>query len=515
MPEVHDAITLQVIGSALRSLCEEMGAALIRSAYSANIKERRDCSTALFDAAGRMVAQAEHIPVHLGAMPDAVAAVLKEEPRPGDTFILNDPYRGGTHLPDITLVSPLTGTGGQIFAYAASRAHHADVGGREAGSMPAASRRLEEEGVVIPPTRLVATGELDEEFLEGLLGRMRHPDERRGDLRAQLGAARLAERRLEALLARWGEAVVAEAMEDALAYGERRMRAALAVLPAGEYAAEDFLERDGEDLRVAVSVRVGEGEIAFDFTGTGPQEEGNLNCPLAVTRSACYFAVRSLTDPDIPANAGALKPVRVTAPAASLVNARPPAAVAAGNVETSQRILDTVLLALAGVLDLPAQGQGTMNNLTLGGETFSYYETVGGGAGACPETGGESGIHLGMTNTLNTPVEALELSYPLRVDRYELKDGSGGAGRYRGGDGVVRSLRLLAPARLSLLSDRRRHGPRGAAGGLAGEPGRNLVNGKEVPGKVTMDVAAGDVVTVETPGGGGYGEPGTGPDTLP
>ncbi|MHB8859335.1 MAG: hydantoinase B/oxoprolinase family protein [Thermoleophilia bacterium] len=531
-----DPITIQVIESSLRSICEEMGAALIRSAYSTNIKERRDCSTALFDAAGRMIAQAEHIPVHLGAMPDAVRAVLAERPEPGDVFILNDPYRGGTHLPDITVVSPismpLVGSGrespaagggsssaagsvadsvaGEIIAFAASRAHHADVGGSEPGSMPAASRTLEEEGVVIPPSRLVAAGVPQEEFLEGLVGRMRRPEERRGDLRAQVGAGHIAGRRLLELIERRGRAEVLAAMDAAVAYAERRMRRAIAGLPDGEFRAEDYLERDGRDLTIAVTVTVRGEEMHIDFEGTSPQEEGNLNCPMAVTRSACYFMLRAVTDPDIPANAGALAPVHITAAEGTLVNARPPAAMAAGNVETSQRIADALLLAFSQTMPLPAQGQGTMNNLTLGseqpGSQFNYYETIGGGAGACPGMTGSSGIHLGMTNTLNTPIEALEMVFPLRVERYQFRNGSGGEGVWSGGDGVVRSIKVLAPARLSLLSDRRRHAPRGAAGGSPGKPGRNLINGKEVAAKLTVSLAKGDVVTVETPGGGGYGK---------
>ncbi|MDO8736767.1 MAG: hydantoinase B/oxoprolinase family protein [Thermoleophilia bacterium] len=508
-----DPIAIQVIESSLRSICEEMGASLIRAAYSTNIKERRDCSTALFDSGGRMVAQAEHIPVHLGAMPDAVRAVMAESPLPGDIFILNDPFRGGTHLPDITIVStiavPDEASGDRIIAYAASRAHHSDVGGTEPGSMPAASTTLAEEGVVIPPTRLVAAGEPREEFLKELLSQMRRPGERLGDLRAQMGAGRIAERRLLELVGRQGLSRVTAAMDAAVAYAERRMRRAIGGLPEGNYRAEDYLERDGDDLTIAVAITVKDEEIHIDFEGTSPQESGNLNCPMPVTRSACYFVVRAVTDPDIPANAGALAPVHISAPDGSLVNALPPAAVAAGNVETSQRIVDTLLLALSKAMPLPAQGQGTMNNLTLGSEEpggeFNYYETIGGGAGACPGVDGASGIHQGMTNTLNTPVEALEMAFPLRVERYEFREGSGGIGVWRGGDGVVRSLRLRAPARLSLLADRRRHAPRGAGGGAPGLPGKNLINGEEVAGKLTVSLKAGDLVTVETPGGGGYG----------
>lgn len=536
MNQPLDPIAIQVIESSLRSICEEMGASLIRAAYSTNIKERRDCSTALFDASGRMVAQAEHIPVHLGAMPDAVRAVMAENPVPGDVFILNDPFSGGTHLPDITVVSTIAvpdedsdaaaeaeagaapslsgatpaGSGPQkIIAYAASRAHHADVGGAEPGSMPAASTTLDEEGVVIPPSRLVSAGEPRDEFLKELLTQMRRPAERLGDLRAQMGAGRIAARRLLELVERQGLTEVTTAMDAAVSYAERRMRRAISGLPEGVYRAEDYLERDGDDLTIAVTVMIRDEEIFIDFEGTSPQESGNLNCPMPVTRSACYFVVRAVTDPDIPANAGALAPVHVSAPEGSLLNARPPAAVAAGNVETSQRIVDTLLLALSKAMPLPAQGQGTMNNLTLGSEEpggeFNYYETIGGGAGACAGVDGASGIHQGMTNTLNTPVEALEMAFPLRVESYEFREGSGGNGVWRGGDGVVRSMRLLAPARLSLLADRRRHGPKGAGGGADGLPGKNLINGEEVAGKLTVSLKAGDVVTVETPGGGGYG----------
>ena len=509
-----DPITIQVLSSALSSICAEMGAALIRSSYSTNIKERHDCSTALFDAAGTMVAQAEHIPVHLGAMPDAVEAVLAEQPQPGDVFILNDPFRGGTHLPDITLVSPILVEGG-IIAYAASRAHHSDVGGSEPGSMPAESQTLAEEGVVIPPTRLVSGGETQQGFLDDFLGRVRRPRERLGDLRAQLGAAHVAQTRLTELAGRQGIDQLTAAMTAAVAYSERRMRAAIAALPPGRYQAEDYLERDGEDLAIRVAVEIAGELITIDFTGTAPQEDGNLNCPMAVTRSACFFVLRALTDPDIPPNAGAMTPVTVNAPAGCLVNALAPAAVAGGNVEASQRIADAVALALSRAVTLPAQGQATMNNLTLGSDEYNYYETIGGGGGACEGHGGASGIHVGTTNTLNTPVEALEMSFPLRVERYEFRTGSGGAGRHRGGEGVVRSIRLLKPARMSLLTDRRRHGPRGAAGGQPGQPGRNLVNGREVGGKVTMALNADDIVTIETPGGGGFGSQDQGGDLIP
>jgi N-methylhydantoinase B len=484
-------IELQILGSALRAATEEMGAVLVRSAFSANVKERRDCSTALFDERGRLVAQAEHIPVHLGAMPDAVAAVARHDPRPGETWILNDPYSGGTHLPDVTLVSRTEA------GFAATRAHHADVGGAEPGSMAAASMRLEEEGVVIPPTRL------DEATLDRLVAAMRNPDERRGDLRAQLAAQRLAERRVRELCVRSGLDAVRAAMAELLAYSERRVRAALAALPDGRWEAEDVLEAPEGELPIRVAVTIAGDEIDLDFAGTAPQHEGNLNCPLAVTRSACFFVVRCVTDPDVPASGGAFAPVTVRAPEGSLVHARAPAAVAGGNVETSGRIVDCLFRALGRAIDVPAEGQGTMNNVTLGNDRFTYYETIGGGQGACPDADGPSGVHVTMSNTLNTPVEALELAYPLRVERYELRLGSGGAGRTRGGDGVVRELRVLEPCRVSLLTERRAQAPQGVRGGAPGAPGRNLLNGEELPAKATRDLAPGDVIRIETPGGGG------------
>jgi N-methylhydantoinase B len=486
-------IQLQVLGHALRSVAEEMGAALVRSAFSANIKERRDCSTALFDERGRMVAQAEHIPVHLGAMPDAVAAVMKHEPARTDVFVLNDPFAGGTHLPDITLVSRME------VGFAATRAHHADVGGREPGSMPADSRTLEEEGVVIPPTRL------DGEMLESLVVRMRNPDERRGDFRAQLAAQRLADERIAELCARHRITRIRSAMDELIGYSERVVRAGIERLPDGRFEAEDVLEAPEGDLAIRVAATVVDDELEVDFTGTDPQHEGNLNCPLSVTRSATYFVVRCLTAPDVPASAGAFAPVRISAPVGSLVNARPGAAVAGGNVETSCRIVDVLFRALGQVVPVPAQGQGTMNNLTLGNDRFTYYETIGGGQGACPEDDGPSGVHVTMSNTLTTPVEALELAYPLRVKLHELRLGSGGAGRHRGGDGVARELEAIEACRASILSERRAHPPAGARGGTPGAPGRNLLNGEELPAKTAVELAPGDLLRIETPGGGGYG----------
>jgi N-methylhydantoinase B len=510
-----DPITLQVIGGALRAVCEEMGAVLVRSAHSANIKERRDASTALFDARGEMVTQAEHIPVHLGAMPESVAAVKDEDQSPGDSWILNDPYRGGTHLPDITLISPLF-VGGRQTGFAASRAHHADVGGRTPGSMPAHSATLDEEGVVIPPTLLVRAGELDRELLEHLTGQMRGPQQRVADLRAQLAANRLAAARLEEVASRHGLAVLERAMRAALDYAERRTRACIAEFPDGTYRAADVLEDDGggdtRDARIEVSVHVGGEEVEIDFAGTDPQSPGNLNCPLSVTKSAVYYVLRVLTDPDIPASAGAYRPLRIGAPSGCLVNARPPAAVAGGNVETSSRIADVLMLAFGQATDVPALGQGTMNNLTLGNETFTYYETIAGGQGACPDGDGPSAVHVAMSNTLNTPIEAIELEFPLLVKRYELRHGSGGAGSYRGGDGLVRELEALADMDFSLLTERRRHVPSGAAGGEAGATGRNRLlqpggEQEDLPSKAGGRLRRGASLRIETPGGGGYGSP--------
>jgi len=492
-----DPVSLSVLASALAGISEEMGAVLIRGAYSSNIKERRDCSAALFDADGRMVAQAEHIPVHLGAMPESVAAVIEREPRPGDVYILNDPYRGGTHLPDITLVSPIA-LDGEVVGYAVTRAHHSDVGGMRPGSMPADSREIWQEGLVIPPVRLT------DEVLDLLLANVRTPRLRRGDLRAQVAANRLAEQRFAELAERRGRDTVLAACEEVLAYAERRAREAVRELPDGSFQARSEIEGE-PDIPLCVRVTIEGDEVSVDFAGSAEQVDANVNCPLAVTRSACYFALRVLLPDDVPANAGAYVPMRISAPEGSVVNARSPAAVVAGNVETSQRIADTVLLALSEAVDLPAQGQGTMNNLIIGGPGWTYYETIGGGQGASAAGDGPSGVHVGMTNTLNTPIEALELEFPLRVERYQLRHETGGAGRHRGGDGIERAVRALEPASLSLLTDRRRHAPRGARGGEDGAPGRNLLNGEELPAKTVRDLDAGDVVTVETPGGGGHG----------
>jgi N-methylhydantoinase B len=497
-----DPVTLQVMVGGLRAACDEMGAALIRSAYSANIKERHDCSTAIFDPGGELVMQAEHIPVHLGSMPDAVAAVLGMEQHPGDAWILNDPFRGGTHLPDITLISPVF-IDGELGGFAACRAHHADVGGPTPGSMPAGSTSLEEEGVVIPPTRATSG------VLEELAAQMRFPHQRLADLRAQQAANRLGGLRLAELAERHGRAELRQGMEEILAYAERRTRAALAELPDGAYAAEDVLEGDADgehrDIALRVEATIAGDRLNLDFTGTDPQVRGNLNCPLSVTKSAAFFAVRVLTDPDAPPSAGAYRPIAVIAPEGCLLNANPPAAVAAGNVETSSRVADLVIAALGGARSVPAQGQGTMNNLTLANDDFTYYETLGGGQGACPDAAGPSAIHVAMSNTLNTPTEALESEFPLRVREVSLRRGSGGEGAHPGGDGIVREIEALAPMSFSLIGERRRDAPRGREGGGDGATGRNLRNGESLPGKAEGELSPGDRLRIETPGGGGHG----------
>jgi N-methylhydantoinase B len=489
-----DPIELQIVTGALHAACQEMGAVLIRSAHSSNIKERRDASTALFDSDGQMVMQAEHIPVHLGAMPAAVAAVLERAHRPGVSWILNDPFAGGTHLPDITVITPVFDQRQTLVGFAASRAHHADVGGRVPGSMPADSHTLEEEGVVI------AARVLDEPTIDELVARMRQPRERRADLRAQLAANRAGASRLCELAERLGAERLREATDAVLDYSEQRTRACLGALGHGVREAEDVLEGIDGDLPLRLRATVDGQRLLLDFSGSAAQHHGNLNCPLAVTRSACLFAVRVLTDPDIPPTAGSARPIEVVAPAGTLLNANPGAAVAAGNVESSSRVADLVLSAFGR-----AQGQGTMNNLTLGNESFSYYETLGGGQGASASADGPSAVHVAMSNTLNTPIEALEREFPLLVRQYALRRGSGGGGLHRGGEGVVRELEALADMSFSLIGERRRHAPRGVGGGQPGMEGRDLLDGQPLAGKITGQLRAGQRLRIETPGGGGYG----------
>jgi len=495
-----DPVEVQITAGALASACEEMGAVLVRSAHSANIKERRDCSAAVFDAHGEMVMQAEHIPVHLGSMPASVAAVAGREHRPGISWFLNDPFAGGTHLPDITVVTPAFDLAGTLIGFAANRAHHADVGGRLPGSMPADSRTLEEEGVVIAPRIL------DEAAIEEVTARMRQPEQRRADLRAQLAANRAGVTRLAELAAARGTAGLAGAMDSVLDYAEARTRSHLDAIDDGVYRATDRLEAIGGDLELKLTATVSGDHITFDFTGSSGQDEGNLNCPVSVTASACYFAVRVITDPDIPASAGAYRPIEVIVPEGTLLNAARPAAVVAGNVETSSRVADLCLSAFGRAL-----GQGTMNNFTLGNDGFTYYETLGGGQGAGPGADGPSAVHVAMSNTLNTPIEALEIEFPLRATEYSIRRESGGEGERRGGDGLVRELEALEPMDFALLTERRRHRPSGAAGGGPALTGRNLVRRApdldvdELEPKSTGRLETGDRLRIETPGGGGYG----------
>jgi N-methylhydantoinase B len=519
-----DAVELALHQSLFASCAEEMGVTLMRTAHSPNIKERLDHSCAVFDRRGRLVAQAAHIPVHLGSLPGAVEAALARGPfAPGDVVLLNDPYAGGTHLPDLTLVSPvfLAGAARPDF-FVASRAHHADVGGAAPGSMPLA-REVYEEGFRVPPTFLARAGRIDQEVLGLLLANVRTPEERRADLDAQLGAQATGVLRLEELARRGGARGARQLFEAARALqdlAERRVRAALAALPRGRFRAVDHLDDDGlghGPVRIAVALeRAGRG-LRADFAGSAPQTPGPVNAVASVTRSATYYAVRCILG-DLPINDGTFRPIQVRAPAGTVVNPRPPAAVSAGNVETSQRIVDVVLAAFARMLPgrVPAASSGTMNNLLIGGvdprtgHAFAYYETLGGGHGAGPGWDGESAMQVHMTNTRNTPVEALEHAYPLRVVETRIRRGSGGRGRHRGGDGIVRSLELLAPARVTVVSDRRSRGPYGLAGGKPGRPGANRVrlpraSSARLPAKFQRDYPAGAVLTIESPGGGGFG----------
>ena len=518
-----DPILLELYRHRFAGVAEEMGVTLQRTSFSPNIKERLDFSCAVFDAAGGLVAQAAHIPVHLGAMPASVAAALEafDDWAPGDVVVLNDPYAGGTHLPDVTLVSPIfTSDDAAPAFYAASRAHHADIGGLTPGSLPL-STEIFQEGLIIPPVRLYRRGTLNEDLLRLVLRNVRTPEERRGDLAAQRAAHAVAERRLHALVERHGADEVRSYALQLQAYSERLLRATIAGWPDGTYRFEDALCLDDRTpslhLPLRVAARIQGDAVTFDFEGTAEAAPGSLNAVLSITQSACYYVVRCLAEEEIPVNAGCFAPVIVTAPEGCLVHARPPAAVAGGNVETSQRIVDVVLGAMAQALParIPAASQGTMNNLTIGGARadgtpYAYYETLAGGMGAAPDADGLSGVHTHMTNTLNTPVEALEMAFPLRITRYALRPGSGGGGRHHGGDGLVREYELLAPATLTMLSERRAEGPWGLAGGSDGRPGRNLLRhagGTEevLPSKFTRRLERGDCLRIETPGGGGYG----------
>lgn len=517
-----DPVTLEVLRNAFATVAEEMSANLIRTSYSPNIKERADASCAVFDAKGRMLAQAENIPVHLGAMPHSVRAVIQAvDLGPGDTAIHNSPFSGGAHLPDITFVSPVF-VGGELVAYVANRAHHADVGGARAGSVAADATSIYGEGLQIPPVKLYVSGELVEGVFDLLVENVRTSEERAGDLRAQQAANETGRRRFGELIDKHGHRVVQAVTDRVLAYSEQRMREEVGNLADGTYEFIDVLDGDGtgrEDIEIAATVTVNGSSVDVDFARSAEQVEGPVNAPIAVTTSATYYALRAVTDPDIPSNHGCYRPFSVSAPEGSVVNARSPAAVVGGNLETSQRVVDVVLgaLASAGVRPITAAANGSMNNLTVGStdhtvEPYTFYETIGGGYGARPERDGVDGIHAHMTNTQNTPVEALELTYPLRVERYEFRPDTGGAGRHRGGLGIRRDVRVLGhEAEVSLLGDRRRHQPYGLDGGKPGATGadRLIVDGEErsIDGKTTLNLADGDLVSVRTPGGGGFGPP--------
>jgi N-methylhydantoinase B len=518
-----DPITLEVLRNALEATAQEMGGVLKLTSFSPNIKERMDASCAIFDAKAQLIAQAEHVPIHLGSMLKAVGPTIAAagELAPGDVVIVNDPFIGGAHLPDITLVAPVH-VDGALIGYVATRAHHSDVGGMEPGSMPGNSREIFQEGIVIPPVRLYRRGELQNDVMSLILANVRTANERRGDLNAQLAAIRIGERRIVELATRYGPHVLAQGFDAILDYAERRMRNRIAELAPGTYFAEDCLDDDGssdEPVLVRLRVEVTHDKLTLDFAGSSPQRRGNINAVAPMTHSAVFFAVKVLTDASIPANAGILRPVEITIPKGSFLDAQSPAAVCAGNTETSQRVSDTVLKAFAQFAPerIPAASQGTMNLIGVGGtdprngRSYTYIETIAGGQGGRPRGDGMDGVQCNMTNTMNTPVEALEISYPLRVERYEIREGSGGAGHHRGGHGVVRALTAVDhEARVSLQSDRRRFAPYGLAGGREGTPGRNWVrdaqgNQRGLPGKISFALHAGETVGVETPGGGGWG----------
>jgi N-methylhydantoinase B len=517
-----DPTRLEIFKNLFHSVAEEMGAALRRSAFSPNIKERRDYSAAVFDGAGQVLAMGDHMPVHLGSMPMSVAAMVSAlRLAPGDVAVLNDPYAGGTHLPDLTMVMPVYDFPAATPAfYIANRAHHADIGGAQAGSM-GLSREIYQEGLRIPPVKIANRGRIARDAMSLILANVRTPLEREGDLMAQVAACRIGERRLHELLAKYGRKEIFSYAGHLLDYSEKMMRAALADIAAGTYRAQDFLDDDGvtsRPLKIAVTIRIARAAAEVDFTGTARQCAGSVNAVASITHSAVFYVFRCLLQEQVPATAGLMRPIRVIAPPGTIVNARPPAAVAGGNVETSQRVVDTLLLALARALPsrIPAASQGTMNNVAVGGMDprhggvpFAYYETVAGGTGAGPSRSGLSGAHSHMTNSLNTPIEVLEHAYPLRVSKYALRRGSGGRGRHRGGDGIIRELEMLADVQLALLSERRKTSPYGLWGGLPGARGRNTLfvraGTRRIGSKAAFYAPAGAILRVETPGGGGWG----------
>ena len=516
-----DPVELEIFKSIFISIAEEMGVTLCRASFSPNIKERRDYSCAAFDHEGNTVAQGDHLPVHLGAMPlSVVSAVENVDLKPGDTVILNDPFRGGTHLPDITLVSPVYVDGFNKPAFfVANRAHHSDVGGMSPGSMPLATE-LFQEGVIIPPIKLVRGGEIDRDILDFILANVRTPEEREGDLTAQLAANRIGQKRLLEITNKYGYQKISAYMSHLQDYSEKIMRNTIKSIPDGVYDFIDYLDDDGitqKPINIQVAISINGDSAEVDFSGSAPQTRGSVNANYAITLSATMYVFRCIVIGDVPYNSGILRPIKVIAPFGSIVNARHPAAVAGGNVETSQRITDVLLGALSQAIPekIPAASSGTMNNITFGGfdarngKSFAYYETIGGGMGASPLSKGISGVHTHMTNTRNTPVEALENYLPLVVRRYCLRKFSGGKGRFTGGDGIIREYEFLSPADVTILSERRIFPPYGLQGGMPGKRGKNILissNRKRLLGsKISLQVKKGDVIVVETPGGGGYG----------
>ncbi len=508
-----DAIQLSVFASRIAAVCDEMGAMLRRAALSPNIKDRLDFSCAVFDARGELCAQAAHIPVHLGSMAYAMAGIVGQlEWRHGDMVIVNDPFLGGTHLPDVTLIAPVfSGVG--LVAFVANRAHHADIGASTPGSMPI-SRRLDEEGVIIPPAYLIRAGALDQAFLDSVVSATGNAEQSRGDFAAQISANRTGVARLAGLVEGMGTERFETSLQQLNDYAERLATTALAQIPAGEYRFEDLMDDDGlghRDIPIRVRLNVGGGGVEVDFGGTAGQVAGNINCPLSVAAAAVYYVFRCLMPAQTPACAGSFRRIHLRAPEGSLVNARRPAAVAAGNVETSTRIVDVVMGALAPAVParIPAASHGSMNNVAMGardgGRNWDYYETLGGGMGAGPHGGGLSALQTHMTNTLNTPVESLEMHYPLRIRRYQVRRGSGGQGLNRGGDGLVREFEFLQSARVTLLTERRHHSPWGLSGGAPGAPGVNRLDGEILPAKTTFSARPGQRLSIETPGGGGWG----------
>src|SRR2546425_5882797 len=515
-------VQLEIFKSLFHAIAEEMGATLKRTAFSPNIKERRDYSCAIFDHYGDMVAQGDHMPVHLGSMPLSVkAAIENREIQPGDIVILNDPYKGGTHLPDITLVSGVFSRK-KLLCYVACRAHHSDIGGMSPGSMPLAEE-IYQEGLRIPPIKLMSGGKINPDVWDLVLANVRTPQEREGDLAAMLGANRTGERRLIEVVEKYGWNEVRRDVAEILNYSERMTRRAISRIPDGIYEAEDFLDNDGitdKPVAIRVRIRIKNDRATIDFSNSDPQVEGSVNAVYAITASVVFYVFRTLVPFSIPSNAGGMRPLEIIAPEGTIVNARPPAAVCGGNVETSQRIVDVLYKCLAQAMPdrILAASQGTMNNFTFGGidprtkQSVAYYETVSGGMGARPTMNGLSGVHTHMTNSMNTPAEALEHAYPIRWLRYCLRPGSGGRGKWRGGDGVIRELRFLTKAQITLLSDRRKFPPYGLNGGEPGAVGSNVLirhDGKpeELPSKITMWVESGDVLSIQTPGGGGWGRP--------